>query len=168
MQEADRAKKYYANTDSISKFDNKDRQKVTDKEPSTINYFLLGPNEDNDKKESVKIMQQLQRGYEDAFTGIDCFDGIFSFQEKTDSKPKQVPLRHLPYMLQKCFKEEWEWPQQQDITTPLDMNERLELCKSFVLVPISNGKVRLCLDQARLNQVLIRPVYRRWYFAETI
>ena len=36
-----------------------------------------------------------------------------------------------------------------------------EWCNSFVLVPKPNGRVRLCLDPARLNQVLIRPVHRR-------
>ena len=29
-----------------------------------------------------------------------------------------------------------------------------------MLVPKANGKVRLCLDPARLNQALIRPVLR--------
>ena len=36
----------------------------------------------------------------------------------------------------------------------------MEWCNSFVLVPQANGKVRLCLDPARLSQVLIRPVQR--------
>ena len=36
----------------------------------------------------------------------------------------------------------------------------MEWCNNFVLVPNSNGKVRLCLDPARLNQALIRPVHR--------
>ena len=35
-----------------------------------------------------------------------------------------------------------------------------EWCNSFVLVPKANGKVQLCLDPARLNQVLIRPIHR--------
>ena len=29
-----------------------------------------------------------------------------------------------------------------------------------MLVPKTNGRVRLCFDKAQLNQVLIRPVYR--------
>ena len=33
-------------------------------------------------------------------------------------------------------------------------------CSSFVLVPEANGKVRLCLDLACLNQALIRPMHR--------
>ena len=35
-----------------------------------------------------------------------------------------------------------------------------EWCNSFVLVPKANGKVRLCLDPAWLNQALIRPIHR--------
>ena len=41
--------------------------------------------------------------------------------------------------------------------TPLWDNEMVEWCNSFVLVPQANGKVRLCLDLANLNQALIRP-----------
>ena len=46
-----------------------------------------------------------------------------------------------------------------DIITPLGVDESVEWCNSFVLVPKANGKVRLCLDLARLNQVLIRPIH---------
>ena len=60
MQEADRAKKCYANTDSISKFNNKDKPIIIDKEPYTIIYFLPGPNQDYDKRMSAEITQQLQ------------------------------------------------------------------------------------------------------------
>ena len=47
-----------------------------------------------------------------------------------------------------------------DIITPLGIDEMVEWCNSFVLVPKANGKVRLCLDPARLNQALIRPIHR--------
>ena len=40
------------------------------------------------------------------------------------------------------------------------MDETAEWCNSFVLVPKANGIVRFCLDLARLNQALIRPVHR--------
>ena len=43
---------------------------------------------------------------------------------------------------------------------PLGVDETAEWCNSFVLVPKANGKVRLCLDQTRLNQALIRPIHR--------
>ena len=47
-----------------------------------------------------------------------------------------------------------------DIITPLGVDEMAEWCNSFVLVPETNGKVRLCLDPVMLNQALIRPVHR--------
>ena len=47
-----------------------------------------------------------------------------------------------------------------DIIMPLGVDETLEWYKSFVLVPKANGKVRLCLDPAQLNQALIRPVHQ--------
>ena len=52
LQEAEWAKKYYANTDSLSKFDSKDKSAVTDKGTNT-NNFLPGPNQDNNKRVSV-------------------------------------------------------------------------------------------------------------------
>ena len=47
-----------------------------------------------------------------------------------------------------------------DIITPLGVDQTVELCNSFVLVPKANGKVRLCLDPARLNQALMRTIHR--------
>ena len=43
---------------------------------------------------------------------------------------------------------------------PLGTGKTREWCNSFVLVPIANGKVRLCLDPARLNLALTRPVHQ--------
>ena len=85
---------------------------------------------------------------------------MFSVQVKPDHKPYQVPPRCVAYALQKPFKEELEWLQQHDIITPPGMDETAEWCNNFVLVPKSNGKVRLCLDPAWINQALIRLVHR--------
>ena len=60
----------------------------------------------------------------------------------------------------KLYEEELEKHQRQDIITPLGLDETGESWNSFILVSKANGKVRLCLDLARLNQVLIRPVHR--------
>ena len=89
------------------------------------------------------------------FDRTGCFKGTFSLQLKPDSKPYQVPPRHMAYALQKLFKEELDCLQEMDIITSLWVNEMAEWCNSFVLVPKANGKVRLCLDPARFNQVLI-------------
>ena len=64
------------------------------------------------------------------------------------------------HVLQKPFKEELECLQEMDIITPLGVDKTAEWCNSFVLVPKANGKVRLCLDPAQHNQVLIRLIHR--------
>ena len=44
IQDMDRAKKSCANIDATSKFENKDKPMVIDKETNTIGYFLPCPN----------------------------------------------------------------------------------------------------------------------------
>ena len=46
-----------------------------------------------------------------------------------------------------------------EIIMPLGVDKTLEWCNSYMLVPKANGKVRLCLDPAQLNQALIRAVH---------
>ena len=58
------------------------------------------------------------------------------------------------------FKEGWLQKDQIIVHVPLGVDEKLEWCNSFVLGPIPNEKVWLCLDPARLNQALIRLVQR--------
>ena len=53
MQEAEHPRKYYTNADSNSKSENKDKPMVIDNENSEITYFILGPNQDNDKRAST-------------------------------------------------------------------------------------------------------------------
>ena len=71
-----------------------------------------------------------------------------------------MPPRCVAYALQTLFKEVLEHLQRMDIITPLGVNETVEWCNSFLLVPKPNGKDRLCLDLAWLNQALIRPIHR--------
>ena len=98
--------------------------------------------------------------FDNVFNGIGCFKDTFSLQLKLDSKPYQVPLRCVAYALQKPFQEELDHLQKLDIITPLGVDEIVKSCNSFMLVPKTNGKVRLCLDPLRLNQALVRPVHR--------
>ena len=104
------------------------------------------------------MMQKIHNKFGDISNGIGCFKGTFSLQLKPDSKPYQVPPKHVVYVLQKPFKEELEHLQKMDIITPLGVDEMAEWCNSFVLVPKAKSKVRLCLEPAQLNQVLIRPI----------
>ena len=43
---------------------------------------------------------------------------------------------------------------------PLGVDKMAKWCNSFIIVPKSNGTICLCLDPARLNQALIRPIHR--------
>ena len=106
-------------------------------------------------RECALILQQLQRDFKDVFTRIGLFDRTFSLQVKPDSKPYKVSPWHVAYALQKSFNKELEGLQQQDIITTT-----AEWFNSFVLVPNPNGKVRVCLDLARLNQALRWMVHR--------
>ena len=98
--------------------------------------------------------------FDNVFNGIGCFEGTFLLQFKPDSRPYQAPPRHVAYALQKPFKDELDQLQRMDIITPLGVDEMAEWCNSFVLVPKANGKVRLCLNAAQLNQAFIRPIHR--------
>ena len=125
----------------------------------SINYFHSSNNVDADKRSNIAMMQRIHTRFGDVFNGIGCFEGRFSLQLKPDSKPYQAPPSHVAYALQEPFKEELRCLQEMDIIMPLGIDETLEWCNSFGLVPKANGKVRLCLDLARLNQALIRPVH---------
>ena len=124
-----------------SKFKNKVKSKVIDNKLNTVNYFPPGPSQYNDKRLSVKIMQQLQRDFKGVFTGIGYFDGTFSLQIKTGSKPYHVLPRCVAYALLNQFKKELEWLQQQDIVKPLGVDETAEWCNHFVLAanPMENS-----------------------------
>ena len=91
---------------------------------------------------------------------IGCFEGIFIFQVKVGSWPYKAPPRRVVYALQESLKEDLDWLQKQQIIVPLAVDETSEWCNSFVLVPKANGKVQLCLETARLNKALMRPVHR--------
>ena len=66
---------------------------ANDTDNNNIKYFLPGPINNTNKKASDAITELLQREFKDAFNGIACFDGQFSSQLKTDSKPYQCYVR---------------------------------------------------------------------------
>ena len=77
------------------------------------------------------------------FNSVGCFEGTFSLQLKPNSRPYQVPPRHVAYALQKPFKDKLDRLQQLDIITLLGVDEMSEWCNSFVLVPKANGMVQV-------------------------
>ena len=160
-QETHTVDKGCANTDTYSKIkQNTNGQSCQDNANKITNYFFSSPNVEADKRKSIELMWEVHDTFGDAFNGTGCFKGTFSLQLKPDSKLYHAPPRHVAYALQKPFKEELEHLQRMDIITPPGVDASAEWCNSFVLVPKANGKVRLCLDPVRLNQVLIRPIHR--------
>ena len=160
-QETNRAEKFYTKTDTNSKStDNNTKPMVDTKANKSTEYFLSSPNYNSNKRKCAEATQQVHKDFDDVFNGIGYFVGTFSLKLKSDSKPYQTPLRCVAHTLQKPFQEELERLQQQDIIAPLGVNDTSEWCNSFVPVAKVNGKVRLCLDLAWLNQTLIRPVHR--------
>ena len=160
-QETDGAVKCCANTDSISKYTNnstKSMVRANTKKPTE--YFQVQAVIHTDKRKSSELTWQIHKEFNNVFNGIGFFEGTLSLQQKLDSSPYQVPPRCVAYALQKSFKHELERLQKQDIITPLGVGEISEWCNSFVLVPKTNGKVRLCLDPAWLNQAFIRSIHR--------
>ena len=137
----------YTNMDAgvITKQDAND-QNDQNKSNKSINYFYSPNNIEADKRKSSAMMQKIHETFGNILNGIGCFKGTFSLQLNPNSKPYQVPPRHVAYALQKLFKEELENLQEMDIITPLGVDKMPEWCNSFVLVPKANGKVRLCLD----------------------
>ena len=79
---------------------------------------------------------------------------------ETGSQRYQGMPRRVACALQKPPREELDRLQKQQIIASQDVDETSELCKTFILVPKANGKVRLCLDLARLNKVLMRLIDR--------
>ena len=103
--------------------------------------------------------EQLQKqdiitllGMDEIVEWCNIFDETFSLQVELDSKPLRTPLRCVAYAVQKPFKEKYEQLQKQDIITLLGMDEIVEWCNSFVLVPKSSGKpsnVKSSVQKAR-------------------
>ena len=88
--------------------------------------------------------------------GISCFEGTFKLQVREGSCQYHAPPRRVASSLH----EELARLQKQQIIVPLDVDETSEWCKSLMLVPKANGKVRLYFDLTWLKIVWIRPIYR--------
>ena len=77
------------------------------------------------------------------FGGNQCFEGTFRLQVKEGSWPYQVPPNSLEYVLQEPLRQELDWLHEQQRLVPLGVNNSLEWCNCFFLVPKANSKVQL-------------------------
>ena len=106
-QEGHVGKESCTNKDDNLKITNNDNGSSSNTSINILtNYFLSSPNIEVDKRKSIELMQKIHNMFDNVFNGIGCFEGMFSLQLKPDSKPYQVPLRHVAYVLQKALKDE--------------------------------------------------------------
>ena len=89
------------------------------------------------REQALEITQQLQKDFKDVFIRIGCLDRTFSLQIKPDSKL----ANHTRY----------PW----DVWLMLGKRMVQQLCISTE----TQWKVRLYLDQVRLNQAIIRLIH---------
>ena len=61
-----------------------DNKPITKETNNEIEYFIPGPNKENDKRVSTKISKQIQKEFEEVFIGIGCFEGMLSLQVKLE------------------------------------------------------------------------------------
>ena len=125
-----------------------------------IEYFIVCQGVDADRVASAKTMQIMHYDYRNLFTGIRCFKGIFSMQIKDDVKPYQAPPKHIAYSLQEVLLKELKMLQDQQILAPLGVDETVEWCNSFGIVPKPTHTAYLSLDPVILNQALTKLVHR--------
>ena len=128
--------------------------------PITLNMgliALLQTPKKEDMAASAKITWEMHNDYH-VFPGIRCFKLRLSLQVKEGGKPYQAPPRHVAYSLQEPYKKELENLQKQQIILALGVDETSDWCNSFTLLPKPKVNVCQCLDLAKLNQTLIRPV----------
>ena len=77
---------------------------ITDDLNWIIDYFLMGPSRESDKKPNTKITDQMCNEFENVLSGIGCFEGIITVQIKEGSNMCQPPPRQIIYTLQQPFK----------------------------------------------------------------
>ena len=68
-----------------------------------IYCIIAGLGTEVDSEASAKITLKMHEEFVTVFTGIGCFEGMFSLQIKDDAKPYQMPLRYIAYAFHEPF-----------------------------------------------------------------
>ena len=119
--------------------------------------FTSNANRAADKRASEALTNKIHNSFSDVFSGIGCFERTLQIV----GQRRQAAISNASKKGNTYFAgEELERLQRQEVIVPLAIDKKSDWCKRFVLVPKANEKVRLCLDPARLNKALIRPIHR--------
>ena len=89
------------------------------------------------------------------FQGLGHMDGEYRIELKPDARPFSLNTpRRVPLPLLPAVREELERMQELGVITPVD--EPTDWCAGMVVVPKSQGKVRICVDLTKLNESVRR------------
>ena len=78
-------------------------------------HFISSNNKETDKRASEAITNRIHNTFNIVFSGIGCFEGMFSLKVKDGSHQYQASPRRVACALQKAVKEQLQWLQEQQI-----------------------------------------------------
>ena len=133
--------------------------------PDTFTIKAIGsqPTQATTSNTKEKITQQ----YPNLFRGLGKMAGEYTIQLKEGAQPFCLTSpRRIPIPLQKKVKSQLESMVQLGVIEPID--EPTDWCSPIVVVPKSNGDVRVCVDLTRLNKHVKREIYQMPKVEETL
>ena len=123
--------------------------------------FIDKQTKQDDMMKSAHMAKHVKNKYSKVFSGgVGCFKGTVHIDIKKDAEPYQAPPRWVPITLQKPFKAELDRMIKLGIIEPLKIDECSDWCNSYVTEEKSSGDVWMCIDPAKLNCIIVRPIHR--------
>ena len=101
------------------------------------------------------FMEDLPNQYPSLFTGLGKMNMEYDIKLNQDITPYSVSTpRRIPLPLMDKVKKELDRLQKLDVIAPVD--EPTDWCAPMVIVPKTNGQVRICVDLQKLNKAVKR------------
>ena len=109
----------------------------------------------NESVNDASVKEKIVNEFPDVFKGIGRLkDRQVKLHTKESVEPVALPLRHTPYNLRTKVEEKIDELLKADIIEPVE--EASKWVNPIVIVPKSNGEIRLCLDMRRANEAIER------------
>ena len=97
----------------------------------------------------------LKEQYPSLFQGLGKLKGEYSIELRDDAQPFALATpRRVAIPLLKCVQQELERMERMKVITRV--NQPTDWCAGMVVVPKTNGRVRICVDLTRLNESVKR------------